>query len=399
MSFSDFNPSDENAGQQLLLTAFDTAPVGAFNEDLPRSVRRQNRRRRRVTGIGATAVVAAAAAVTAAVVLPSSSAPSKTTPQAATAPKVTPKVTAKAEPKASDNSGAAVTVGSVSYSFNTTTSDTPAATVLDAAATALGSETETGTEPNVAWGNTPYFHTVSVSTCGGESYTDNVWTTRNGNGVGLGTGPKSASDPECEVGAGAPYPIVTGTTDFYGLGNQPLTEAQVDKLPTDPNKLWPILEGFDGDSLTSDPASPHSNASTLFQSIWNLITSEPLSPAFREALLEDAAKIPGVTVEGQYTDSLGRTGTVLHIGIWTMAIDTGDGQVLAMTSGAVPGVPICQGGKIPAGGCQSGGSKTVYVSAGAVTSLPRAEATALAEADSGKAGSSVSVAPTATPSL
>jgi hypothetical protein len=54
----------------------------------------------------------------------------------------------------------------------------------------------------------------------------------------------------------------------------------------------------------------------MFQSIWNLITSEPLSPAFREALLEDAAKIPGVSVEGKYTDSLGRTGTVLHIGMW-----------------------------------------------------------------------------------
>ena len=66
----------------------------------------------------------------------------------------------------------------------------------------------------------------------------------------------------------------------------------MNELPTDPNKLWPILEGFDGGSLTADPASPHSNASTMFQSIWNLITSEPLSPAFREALLEDAAKIP-----------------------------------------------------------------------------------------------------------
>jgi hypothetical protein len=30
-----------------------------------------------------------------------------------------------------------------------------------------------------------------------------------------------------------------------------------------------------------------------------MVTSEPLSPAFREALLEDVAKIPGVTVEGQ----------------------------------------------------------------------------------------------------
>lgn len=373
MSFSDLNPSDESAGRQLLLTAFDTAPVGddlaSFNGDLLRSVRRQNRKRRRITGIGATAVVAAVAAVTAVVVLPPAS---KTAPQAATAP--------RAEPKASDNSGAPVTVGSVSYSFGTTTSNTPAATVLDAAATAIG-----GTEPelNVNWASAPYYHTVSVSTCSGKTYTQNTWTTRNGDGVGLSTGPKSGSDSACEALGGAPYPIVTGFADFYGLGNQPLTEKQVDELPTDPNKLWPILERFDGDSLTSDPASPHSNASTLFQSIWNLITSEPLSPAFRKALLEDAAKIPGVTVEGRYTDSLGRTGTVLHIGVWTMAIDTSDGQVLAMTSSPDPGIPICQGGKIPAGGCQSGGSTTVYVSAGSVTSLPKAEAPAMARAKSG----------------
>jgi hypothetical protein len=393
MSFSDLNPSDESAGRQLLLTAFDTAPVGdgaASNRNLLRSVRRQNRRRRRIAGIGATAVVAAAAAVAGALVLPSS-APSKTAPQAATAPKATA--------KASDNPGAPVTVGSVTYSFDTKTSDTPAATVLDAAATAIGAQAGAGSEPNVVWGGAPYYHMVSVTTCGGETYTNNTWTTRNGNGVGLGTGPKSANDQACSVGAGAPFPIVTGFADFYGLGNQPLTEKQVDELPTDPSKLWPILEGFDGDSLTSDPASPHSNASTLFQSIWNLITSEPLSPAFRKALLEDAAKIPGVTVEGRYTDSLGRTGTVLHIGVWTMAIDTSDGQVLAMTSGADPGIPICQGGKVPAGGCQSGGNTTVYVSAGAVTSLPKAEAAALAEANSGKAGGSVSVAPAPTPSL
>ena len=171
------------------------------------------------------------------------------------------------------------------------------------------------------------------------------------------------------------YPISAGFADFYGLGNQPLTESQMDQLPTDPNKLWPLLEGFDGDSLGSDTANPHSNASTMFQSIWNLITSEPLSPAFSKALLEDAAKIPGVTVEGKYTDSLGRTGTVLHIGIWTMAIDTTTGQILSMTQNAIPGVPIC-GGKVPAHSvCQPGGSSTVvYVSAQLVPSVPKAVA-------------------------
>jgi len=336
--------------------------------------------------------------VAGAVVLPSSSTPSKTAPQAAPAPKAT--VRPKPKPKASVNPGAPVTIGSVSYSFDTTTSGTSAAAVLDAAAAAIGSEAGAGSEPNVDWGSAPYYHMVSVGTCGSGTYTNNTWTSRNGNGVGLTIDSKSGTG--CGgPGDGAPFPIVTSSADFYGLGNQPLTEAQVDELPTDPNKLWPILEGFDGDSLTSDPASPHSNASTMFQSIWNLITSEPLSPAFREALLEDAAKIPGVTVEGRYTDSLGRTGTVLHIGMWTMAIDTSDGQVLAMTSGAIPGVPICHGGKMPAGAtmCQSGASTTVYVNGGPVTSLPKAEAAAMAQANSSATTSQTWVAPAPTPSL
>lgn len=59
------------------------------------------------------------------------------------------------------------------------------------------------------------------------------------------------------------------------------------------------------------------------------------SPALRKALYEVAAKIPGVTVAGTYTDSLGRTGTVLHIGLWTMTVDTGNGQILAMTTPSV----------------------------------------------------------------
>jgi hypothetical protein len=194
------------------------------------------------------------------------------------------------------------------------------------------------------------------------------------------------------------YPIFAGFADFYRLGNQPLTESQVDQLPTDPDKLWPLLEGFDEDSLGADTANPDSNASILFQSIWNLITNEPLSPAFRQALLKDAAKIPGVTVEGKYTDSLGRTGRVLHIGIWTIAIDTTTGQILSMTSNATPGIPVC-GGKAPAHGpCQPGGSSTaVYVSAQLVPSVPKAVADMIAysRAHEPKAG----VAPAPAPKL
>jgi hypothetical protein len=280
----------------------------------------------------------------------------------------------------------------VSYTIDTTTSSTPAATVLDAAATAIGEQAGAASEPNVDWSE-PYFHTVQVATCPGGTTTDNVWQTRTDNGVGESDG-GGCGGP----GAGSMYPIAAGFADFYGLGNQPLTESQVDRLPTDPNKLWPLLEGFDGDSLNSDTANPHSNASTLFQSIWNLITSEPLSPAFSKALLEDAAKIPGVTVEGKYTDSLGRTGTVLHIGIWTMAIDTTTGQILSMTQNAIPGVPIC-GGKVPAHSmCQPGGSSTsVYVSAELVPTVPKVVAGMIAFSQAHQPVASMAAAPTPKP--
>ncbi len=173
---------------------------------------------RGITVIGATAAVAAAAVVAGAVVLPSSSTPSKTAPQAATAAKAT----VKPWPKASVNAGTPVTIGSVSYSFDTTTSDTPVATVLDAAATAIGSEAGAASEPNVDWGGAPYYHMVSVGTCGSGTYTNNTWTSRNGNGVGLTIDSKSGSDSGCEgAGGGARSRSSPASPTSTGSGTSP----------------------------------------------------------------------------------------------------------------------------------------------------------------------------------
>jgi hypothetical protein len=320
---------------------------------------------RGMTAVAVTTAAAAAAAVAGALALPSSA----------------------------PDPGAAVTLSSVSYTIDTTTSSTPAAVVLDAAAAAVGRQAGPVPEPNVDWSQ-PYFHTVEVATCDGGAITFNVWQTRTGEGAGESTGGGCR-----DQGAQAMYGITTvAAGNFYRLGNQSLTESQVDHLPTDPDKLWPLLEGLDGDSLGSDPANMDSNASLMLQSIWNLITGEPLSPAFRKALLQDAAKIPGVAVEGKYTDSLGRTGTVLHLGIWTMAIDTADGQILALFEKPVPGIPIC-GSNVPAPNpCQPGGSSTtVYVSAQLIPGVPKAVADTIAYARAHKP--SVPAAPTPTRKL
>jgi hypothetical protein len=68
----------------------------------------------------------------------------------------------------------------------------------------------------------------------------------------------------------------------------------------------------------------------LYQTIIMTLEQDPVSPAMRVALLADAEKIPGVTVVGKYTDSLGRTGIALRQGSADIeVIDTSNGQVLA----------------------------------------------------------------------
>jgi hypothetical protein len=63
--------------------------------------------------------------------------------------------------------------------------------------------------------------------------------------------------------------------------------------------------------------------------VLGLLVETPASPALREALYDVAASIPGVAVNGDYTDSLGRTGTALSLGGETLVIDPASGQLLA----------------------------------------------------------------------
>ena len=112
----------------------------------------------------------------------------------------------------------------------------------------------------------------------------------------------------------------------------------------------------------------------LFQTIGILLTGDPLSPAMRMALYELAETIPGVTVAGTYTDSLGRTGIALSQDSYTEVIDTSNGQVLATLTAAPPLSPGCVRQSMngtPGATCAVGGaSTTVYISAGPVNSEP-----------------------------
>jgi hypothetical protein len=121
----------------------------------------------------------------------------------------------------------------------------------------------------------------------------------------------------------------------------------------------------------------------------------------QKALYEVAAKIPGVTVQGQYSDSLGRIGTALHIGMWTMVVDPDTGQILAMMQAAGPSVTVCG-----ATGCTqqqtAGASTSVYITAGwaSAASMPKVAHGSGKVAASGSGGSGLpnpaTPAPTAT---
>jgi hypothetical protein len=108
----------------------------------------------------------------------------------------------------------------------------------------------------------------------------------------------------------------------------------------------------------------------FFQDIMCLLGGAPAPLALREALYEVAAKIPGVEVRGDYTGSLGRTGTALRLGIMTMVVNPHDGQLLDELWRAGPAPTVCNASR-----CFKAkvfDSETEYISQAAASSEPKA---------------------------
>jgi hypothetical protein len=331
-----------------------------------------------VIGIAATAAVAAAVAT--AIVLPSSSAQLKTGPLADSAPRPTAQATAKAPARAkpSETTPAVVPTSAppVSYTFTATTTVT-AAYVLDKAAQAAATE-PAGSVPLVnGWPGATYWHTLSqgtTSVCPGTVFTSNVWLAQAGFAIGDNTmtGPRS-SDPLSACSGGGSlgvYPIVGGPAGVQ-IGGQIYSWPQFAALPTDPAKLWPIVKAD-----ANVGVAPGKGGLTFdFETIGGLLTTDPVSSAMQKALYEVLEKIPGVTVAGTYTDSLGRTGTALRLGSSTFVVDSGNGRVLAELTGAPPIPPGCVRSSLAGdthATCEVGGaSVTVFISAGPAASAPK----------------------------
>jgi hypothetical protein len=330
--------------------------------------------------------VAAVAAAVTVIAVPSSPSHTAGTPLADSSAKPTAKAPVKPAgrpaPGKPKPSGQAPT-SPVTYSITATKADVTAAYVFAQAAkgTQAAQYTPDGNVPLVnGWPNALYWHTVqqsTSSTCPGLAITSESWLAESGAVVAENepNHPIKASNiAACGSGmtAGA-YPVSGGPSGPM-IGGKIYTWAQFAALPTDPAKLWPILQADSTVGVAPYKGEPEQD--WLFQTINGLLTSDPVSPAMRMALYELAEKIPGVTVAGAYTDSLGRTGIALSQGSATEVIDTSNGQVLAGFSAAPPLSPGCVRQSMtgtPHATCAVGGATTtVYISADPVNSEPNA---------------------------
>lgn len=171
------------------------------------------------------------------------------------------------------------------------------------------------------WPHAAYWRVDSIEVRAGETYHRDIWISRSGDavledeGVPLPPGPQPVNPP----GSGFGY-----------LGTRPgwLTWGEIYALPTTPARLASVLTR-DSTGLGG------SLAQNLWSVVWGLLVETPASPALREALYDVAAGIPGVAVNTDYTDALGRTGTALTRGNWTLVIDPANGQLLAWITGDV----------------------------------------------------------------
>jgi hypothetical protein len=244
--------------------------------------------------IGTAAVAAGAAAAATVIVMPSSS------PAGLAGSSARPAVTAPKAPVARAMPSAPTTL--------------TAATVLGQAARAAGSQP--------GWPNARYWYSEDKYTCGGQLYTDKIWIYRYGKGVVEKTGPRNGgSSCTGDLGMAPLFPA-------YVFG--PYTWSQLYALPTDPARLEPKLMADSHNIIYQHPgtAAQWASQQASFQYVMTQLTDTPAPPALREALFKVAASIHGVRVRGHYTDSLGRTGTALQLGRYTMVVDPANGLIL-----------------------------------------------------------------------
>lgn len=340
-----------------------------------------------IIGVVAMAAVAAVAAV---IIIPSSSPKQATSALANSSGK--PAVKAPAKAPATPSGQAAV--AALTYSVTPLEASLTSAYVLAQAARGAQSAqyTPEGNVPLVnGWPNASYWHTVTELTsslCPGQANLVETWLGKPASGVSpevvsnrtVGSVPaKDRNVTQCEDGptSNSTYPVGNVPPGPF-IGGQQYTWAQFAALPTNPAALWPILQA---DSMVGvAPYKGVSEQGWLYSTIMMTLEQDPVAPAMRVALLSDAEKISGVTVAGEYTDSMGRAGIALRItgtltpgDTETTVIDTGNGQVLADIR-SMPGQQGCTVTKEPDGSTDTScvfDSATLFISANPTNTAPQ----------------------------
>ncbi|HKV68579.1 MAG TPA: hypothetical protein VJN72_10870, partial [Gaiellales bacterium] len=119
-------------------------------------------------------------------------------------------------------------------------------------------------------------------------------------------------------GLPATRPFGASRPEHYGKGGMTfgwdLTYAQLQRLPSDPEKLRRLVyEQAAGSSQAVDPSSSNTLAFEEFQVIGDLLRASPIRPSVRAALYTILSRMPGVTYGGRVTDPLGRPGIEVSI--------------------------------------------------------------------------------------
>ncbi|WP_405060752.1 CU044_5270 family protein [Kribbella sp. NBC_01505] len=94
---------------------------------------------------------------------------------------------------------------------------------------------------------------------------------------------------------------------YYLTGTKPLSAQQIAALPTDPVKLREFL------AQGADPANAEAQNYTVYSAAGRLLFEAPSPPKLRGAVLRVLSTIPGVTIEQNVKDPLGRVGTKISL--------------------------------------------------------------------------------------